>query len=88
MYFHLQLNFIVADDTCEEIQPKFKTYKDLAEATNGQFFNIKSSDTSAVVKDLSADLDDGASILDVIKANPGNNSYPVLVDDTLKVSNN
>lgn len=82
--FPFQLNFIVADDTCEEIQPKFKTYKDLAEATNGQFFNIKSSDTSAVVKDLSADLDDGASILDVIKASPGNNSYPVLVDDTLK----
>lgn len=74
----------MADDTCELIRPKFKTYKDLAEATNGQFFNIKSKDTGGIVKDLAVDLDDGASILDVIKSKPGNNSVPVLVDDTLK----
>lgn len=74
----------MADDICEPIRPKFKTYKDLADATNGQFFNIVSGDTSGVVKDLAADLDDGASILDVIKSKPGNNSIPVLVDETLK----
>lgn len=78
------MNFIVADDICEPIRPKFKTYKDLSEATNGQCFNIQSKDTSGVVKDLGVDLDEGASILDVIKSKPGNNSIPVLVDDTLK----
>lgn len=80
----MQINFIVADDICEPIRPKFKCYKDISEATNGQFFNIESKDTGAVVKDLSPDLDDGASILDVIKSKPGNNSIPVLVDETLK----
>lgn len=74
----------MADDICEPIRPKFKTYKDLSEATNGQFFNIKSADTAGVVKDLCVDLDDGASILDVVKSKPGNNSIPVLVDETLK----
>ena len=72
------------DDNCTPRRPIFRAYRDLSGATNGQFINIYSSETAEVVKDLSADLDEGASILDVNEFDPGNNSIPVLVDDTVK----
>ena len=72
------------DQKCTKYPPKIETYRDLSDATNGQFINIYSNDTAEVVRDLCADLDDGASILDVKELVSGNNSIPVLVAKTLK----
>lgn len=84
-----QLKFIIANEKCMGGYPSKDNFYELAENTNGEVYTIEPKEALLAIKDLTTDLVEGATILDVALSKPGNHSLEVHVDSTidfLKVS--
>ncbi|GAB0093036.1 Immunoglobulin [Sergentomyia squamirostris] len=77
------ITFIVADDSCQR-NPKFETYYQIADASNGQVYRIKSTDTNTILESVGETLDEKIQILKVINSDKaGLHKIPLEVDKHL-----